>query len=196
MFSAPLLVLTAVWLSEYTRQWQWTGIALIVLSSLPFVYLLHESYRAHGDNARAIFAFAQTHPDRPVYAHRSDQRYLQYFAGFQQNARYRNFRLPKPVEDVHPTPPIDFNHSYIAINQYLLDYHREDTYPPEILNPPVNWRAVYTYQRPEHWLRRVGIRVAGYLQTKGWIRQSAYQTISGKFRNWSHTKPTIIYSTD
>jgi 4-amino-4-deoxy-L-arabinose transferase-like glycosyltransferase len=196
MFSAPLLVLTAVWLSEYARKLQWAVLALIVLSSLPFVYLLRESYRAHGDNARAIFAFAQTHPDRPLYAHRSDQRLLQYFAGFQHNEVYKNFRLPQSEKELPPTPPVDLHQSYVAINQYLIDYHREDTYPPEILSPPANWRVVYTYQRPEHWLRRVGIGVAGYLQTNGWIGQATYQVVSRKFRNWSQTKAVVIYSAE
>lgn len=190
MFTAPLLVLTAVWLSEYARRWQVIAVAVVLLSALPFAYLLHESYRAHGDNARAIFAFAQTHSDRPLYAHRSDQRYLQYFAGFQQNDRYRSFRLPKPGDDVHQTSPINFQQSYVAINHYLIHYHREDQYPPEIQTPPASWREVYRYQRPEHWLRRV---VATVTQP---LSPSLAQTMQRKFANWSHTQPVIIYSVE
>lgn len=190
MFTAPLLVLIAVRLSEYAQQWQAAAITLIALSSLSFVYLLHESYRAHGDNARAIYAFAEAHPDRLVYAHRSDQRYLQYFAGFQQNERFKSFRLPKPDEDVHETPPINFQPSYVAINHYLVDYHREDQYPPEIQSPPANWREVYRYQRREHWLRRVVTAVTKPLSV------NLAQTINRKFANWSHTQPVIIYSVD
>jgi hypothetical protein len=161
-----------------------------VLSSLSFVYLLHESYRAHGDNARAIFAFAQAHPDRPVYAHRSDQRYLQYFAGFQQNERYKSFRLPKPDDDAHATSPINFQQSYVAINHYLVDYHREDQYPPEIATPPVGWREVYRYQRRTHWLRRVVAAITNQLSP------ALAPTINRKFAKWSHTQPVIIYATD
>ncbi len=190
MFSAPLLVLTAVWLSEYAQKWQGAVMALLLLSSLPFVYLLHESYRAHGDNAHAIWAFAQSHTDRPLYAHRSDQRFLQYFDGFQRNDAYQNFRLPKPDEDVHETPPINFAHAYVAINQYMLAYHREDAYPPEITNPPSHWREVYRYQRPEHWLRRGVAAVTEPLPT------SLAQPLNRKFVNWSHTQPVIIYATD
>jgi 4-amino-4-deoxy-L-arabinose transferase-like glycosyltransferase len=190
MFSAPLLIVTAVWLSEYAKRVQIAALVLIVLSTLPFVYLLHEGYRAHGDNARAIWKFARTHTDRPLYAHRSDQRLLQYFDGFQRNEAYQNFRLPKPDEDVHSTPPINFQHTYVAINQYLLSYHREDAYPPEITHPPPQWREVYRYQRPEHWLRRVVAIVTKPLPT------SLAQTINRKFANWSHTQPVIIYATD
>ncbi len=190
MFSAPLLVVTAVWLSEYAQRLQILALVLIVLSTLPFVYLLHESYRAHGDNARAIWAFAQTHTDRPVYAHRSDQRFLQYFDGFRRNEAYQNFRLPKPAEDVHPTPPINLQHTYVAINQHMLAHHREDSYPPEITHPPAHWREVYRYQRPEHWLRRVVAVVTKPLPA------NLAQTIHRKFANWSHTQPVIIYSVE
>jgi 4-amino-4-deoxy-L-arabinose transferase-like glycosyltransferase len=190
MFSAPLLVVTAVFLSDYAKRVQFAALALIVLSTLPFVYLLHEGYGAHGDNARAIWAFAQTHTDRPVYAHRSDQRFLQYFDGFKRNDAYQNFRLPKPDEDVHPTPPINFQHSYVAVNQYMLRYHREDAYPPEITNPPERWREVYRYQRPEHWLRRTMSAITKPLPA------SLANTINRKFANWSHTQPVIIYSVD
>ncbi len=190
MFSAPLLVVTAVFLSDYAKRVQIAALALIVLSTLPFVYLLHEGYRAHSDNARAIWAFANSHTDRPIYAHRSDQRLLQYFDGFQRNDAYQTFRLPKPDEDVHPTPPINLQHAYVAINQYMLGYHREDSYPPEIMNPPVSWREVYRYQRPEHWLRRVMAAVTKPLPA------SLAQTINRKFANWSHTQPVIIYATD
>ncbi len=190
MFSAPLLVLTAVLLSDYAKRLQVAVLALIVLSTLPFVYLLHEGYRAHGDNARAIWAFAQTHTDRPLYAHRSDQRFLQYFAGFQRNDAYHNFRLPKPDEDVHTTPPINFQHTYVAINQYMLAYHREDAYPPEITNPPAHWREVYRYQRPEHWLRRMMAAITNRLSP------NLAQPINRKLANWSHTQPVIIYATD
>lgn len=190
MFSAPLLVVTAIFLSDYAKRVQIAALILIGISTLPFIYLLHEGYRAHGDNARAIWAFAQSHPDRPIYAHRSDQRYLQYFSGFQQNERYQNFRLPKPDEDVHPTPPINFHQSYVAINRYVVDYHREDQYPSEIQAPPVHWREVYRYQRPEHGLRRI---VAGVMKP---LPASLAQTINRKFANWSHTQPVIIYSVD
>ncbi len=190
MFSAPLLVLTAVLLSDYAKKLQFAALALILLSSLPFVYLLHEGYRAHGDNARAIWAFANTHTDRPLYAHRSDQRFLQYFAGFQSNDAYHNFRLPKPDEDVHTTPPINFQHTYVAINQYMLAYHREDAYPPEITNPPAHWREVYRYQRPEHWLRRMMAAILNQLSP------NLAQPINRKLANWSHTQPVIIYATD
>ena len=190
MFSAPLLVATALLLSDYAKRVQIAALALVVLSTLPFVYMLHESYRAHGDNARAIWAFAQTHTDRPLYAHRSDQRFLQYFDGFQRNEAYQSFRLPKPAEDVHPTPPIHFPHTYVAINQYLLSYHREDSYPPEITNPPPQWREVYRYQRSEHWLRRVVASITKFLPA------SLAQTINRKFAGWSHTQPVVIYSVD
>jgi hypothetical protein len=190
MFSAPLLVVTALFLRDYAKRTQIVVLVLIVLSTLPFVYLLHEGYRAHGDNARAVWAFAQTHTDRPLYAHRSDQRFLQYFDGFKRNDAYQNFRLPKPDEDVHPTPPINFQHSYVAVNQYMLRYHREDAYPPEITNPPEHWREVYRYQRPEHWLRRAMTAITKPLPT------SLAQTINRKFANWSHTQPVIIYSVD
>lgn len=190
MFSAPLLVLTAVWLSDYARKTQFAVMALLVLSSLPFAYLLRESYRAHGDNARAIWAFAKTHTDRPLYAHRSDQRFLQYFDEFKRNEAYQSFRLPKPAEDIQPTPPIHWQHTYVAINHYMLSYHREDSYPPEIKNPPVGWREVYRYQRPEHWLRRV---VATLTQR---LSPSLAEPINRKFANWSHTQPIIIYATD
>lgn len=190
MFSAPLLVMTAVLLSDYRKRLQFAVMVLILLSSLPFVYLLHEGYRAHGDNARAIWAFAQTHSDRPIYAHRSDQRFLQYFDGFQRNAAYQTFRLPKPAADPHPTPPINFQHSYVAINQSMLAYHREDAYPPEITNPPSNWREVYRYQRPEHWLRRMVAAITNRLSP------SLAQPLHRKLANWSHTQPVIIYATD
>lgn len=190
MFSAPLLVLTAVWLSEYARKWQWTVIALLVLSSLPFVYLLRESYRAHGDNARAIFVFYQAHRDRPLYAHRSDQRFLQYFDGFRHNEAYKSYRLGKPASDVHATSPINFQHSYVAIDQYMVGYHREDFYPPEIANPPAHWREVYRYQRPEHWVRS---KVAALTNL---LRPDLAERINGKFANWSHTQPVIVYATD
>lgn len=190
MFSAPLLVLTAVWLSEYAKKWQWIVIALIVLSSLPFVYLLRESYRAHGDNARAIFAFYQSHRDRPLYAHRSDQRFLQYFDGFQHNEAYKSYRLGKPTSDVHATSPINFQHSYVAIDQYMVEYHREDFYPPEIAHPPATWREVYRYQRPEHWVRRKVSAITNLL------RPDLAEIINCKFANWSHTQPVIIYATD
>ncbi|HEX4947605.1 MAG TPA: phospholipid carrier-dependent glycosyltransferase [Blastocatellia bacterium] len=190
MFSAPLLVVTAVFLSEYAKRVQIAALALILLSTLPFVYVLHEGYRAHGDNARAIWAFAKAHTDRPLYAHRSDQRFLQYFDGFARNDAYRNFRLPKPDEDVHATPPINFQHTYVAVNQYLLTYHREDSYPSEITNPPPHWREVYRYQRPEHCLRRVVAAVTKPLPA------NVAQTINRKFANWSHTQPVIIYSVD
>lgn len=196
MFTAPLLVLTAVWLSEYAWKWQVAAIALIVLSSVPFVYLLRESYYAHGDNARAILAFAQAHPDRPLYAHRSDQRYLQYFAGFRQNERYKSFRLPKPDEDVHETPPINFAHTYVAINSYLLSYHKEDSYPPEITTPPPSWREVYRYQRPQHWLRRTVAGMTGWLSQREVLHPALAQRINDRLANWSHTKPVIIYATD
>ena len=190
MFSAPLLVVTAVFLSDYAKRVQWAALALIVLSTVPFVYLLHEGYRAHGDNARAIWAFANTHTDRPLYAHRSDQRFLQYFDGFQRNDAYQNFRLPKPDEDVHETPPIKLQHAYVAVNQYMLNYHREDAYPPEITNPPVSWREVYRYQRPEHWLRRVVAAITNQLSP------NLAQPLNRKFANWSHMQPVIIYATD
>ncbi len=190
MFSAPLLVVTAMWLSDYGKKVQFAALTLIVLSTLPFVYLLHEGYRAHGDNARAIWAFHQTHADRPMYVHRSDQRFLQYFDGFQRNDAYQTFRLPKPDEDVHATPPINFQHTYIAINQYMLTYHREDAYPPEITNPPPHWREVYRYQRSEHWLRRVVAAMTNRLSP------NLAQPINRKFANWSHTQPVIIYATD
>ncbi len=190
MFSAPLLVMTAVFLSNYIRKLQFAVLAFILLSSLSFVYMLHEGYRAHGDNARAIWAFHQTHPERPIYAHRSDQRFLQYFDGFQRNAAYQSFRLPKPDEDVHSTPPINFQHTYVAINQYMLAYHREDSYPPEIMNPPPHWREVYRYQRPEHWLRRMVATMTNQLSS------NLAQPINRKLANWSHTQPVIIYATD
>jgi 4-amino-4-deoxy-L-arabinose transferase-like glycosyltransferase len=190
MFSAPLLVVTAAWLSDYAPRVRLLALVLIVLSSLPFVYLLHESYRAHSDNARAIWTFAQAHTDRPLYAHRSDQRLLQYFDGFRRNDAYQSFRLPKPDEDGPPTPPINWQHAYVAINHYLLSYHREDSYPPEITNPPVGWREVYRYQRPEHWLRRAVAAVVNRL----W--PSLAPQINRKFANWSHTQPVIIYATD
>ena len=190
MFSAPLLVMTAALLSDYTKRLQLAAMALILLSSLPFIYLLHEGYRAHGDNARAIWAFRQTHTDRLIYTHRSDQRFLQYFDGFQHNNAYQNFRLPKPDEDVHATPPINFQHAYVAINPYMLAYHREDAYPPEITNPPPGWREVYRYQRPEHWLRHVVVAITNQLSP------SLAQPINRKFANWSHTQPVIIYATD
>ncbi len=196
MFTAPFLVLAAVWLSEYARKLQWTVIALIVLSSLSFVYLLREGYHAHRDNARAIFAFAQKYQDRPVYMHRSDQRFLQYFSGFQQDERYKSFRLPKPDEDVHTTPPIKFEHTYVAINSYLLSYHKEDSYPPEIINPPPGWREVYRYQRQPNWLRKYVEGTTNWLSQRGLLQSNLAQQINNKFANWSHTKPVVIYATD
>jgi 4-amino-4-deoxy-L-arabinose transferase-like glycosyltransferase len=190
MFSAPLLVVTAVFLSTYAQRVQIVMLFLIVLSTLPFVYLLRESYRAHSDNTRAIRAFAHTHADRLLYAHRSDQRLLQYFDGFRRNDMYQSFRLAKPSVDIHPTPAINFRYTYVAINQYLLNYHREDSYPPEITNPPPHWREVYRYQRPEHWLRRVVAKLTE------WVSPEIAEPINRKFANWSHTQPVIIYSVD
>ena len=190
MFTAPLLVLTAVLLSEVTQRWQRAAMAVILLTALPFAYLLHESYRAHGDNARAIWDWAQSHTDRRIYAHRSDQRLLQYFDGFQRNAAYQDFRLPNPNEDAHDTPRINFQHTYVVVDQYLLSYHREDSYPPEVTNPPSQWREVYRYQRPEHWLRRVVATVTKPLPS------NFAAAINRKFANWSHTQPVIIYATD
>ena len=171
-------------------------ITLLVISSLPLLYLLHESYRAHGDNARAIFAFYQTHHDRPLYVHRSDQRFLQYFAAFQDNNSFKNFRMAKPEADVHTTDPVNFQHTYVAINQYFLDYHPEDTYPADINSPPPAWREVYRYQRPENWLRRLIERITSTLHRNNILREDRAQKINTKIANWSHTKPVIIYATD
>ena len=196
MYTAPLLVILAVFLSSYSNKIQLIIVTLLIVSSLPLLYLLHESYRAYGDNARAIFAFYQTHHDRPLYVHRSDQRFLQYFAGFQDNNSFKNFRLAKPEVDVHTTDPVNFQHTYVAINQYFLDYHSEDTYPAEINSPPPAWREVYRYQRPENWLRRLIERITSSLHRNNILREDRAQKINTKIANWSHTKPVIIYATD
>ena len=196
MYTAPLLVVLAVFLSSYSARMQRAIITLLVISSLPLLYLLHESYRAHGDNARAIFAFYQTHHDRPIYAHRSDQRFLQYFACFQDNSSFKNFRLTRPEMDVHTTDPVNFQHTYVAVNQYFLDYHPEDTYPSEITNPPLTWREVYRYQRPENWFRKLIAGITDLLHRNNILPEETAQKINTKIANWSHTKPVIIYATD
>ena len=98
--------------------------------------------------------------------------------------------------DVHTTDPVNFQHTYVAVNQYFLDYHPEDTYPSEITNPPLTWREVYRYQRPENWFRKLIAGITDLLHRNNILPEETAQKINTKIANWSHTKPVIIYATD
>ncbi len=196
MFSAPLVVVLAVFLSEYTRTIQRLALLLIFVSTLPFVYLVWEGYRAHGDNTRALHAFYAAHRDRPLYVHRTDQRLLQYYDEFRHNDDYKNYRLPSWKNDIGGNEPINFPHTYVALNKYLLAYHTTDKYPAEIINPPANWHIVYTYQRPPHWLRTAAMKLGGWLQARHFIPAKFQQLIDAKMASWSPSDPVIIYAVE
>jgi 4-amino-4-deoxy-L-arabinose transferase-like glycosyltransferase len=193
MFTAPLLIAMGVYLSNYSQRIQWILLTTLFSTSLPLVYLLQQGYRAESNHARAIYAFAQAHSERIIYAHRADIRYLQYFAGFQQKERYKSFRLPRP-QDNHPTEPIQFAGSYVAINHFMLNRHTEDHYPPEILHPPATWQVVHTYQPPPHWLREIMWQSLLFLRDRGWLRQNLCQQASRKINHWWPTDAVIIYA--
>lgn len=196
MFSAPLVVVLAVFLSEYTRKIQRIALVLIFASTLPFVFLVWEGYRAHGDNTRALREFYAAHRDRPLYVHRTDQRLLQYYDGFKHNDDYRNYRLPGSENEIANNEAIDFQHTYVALNKYLMAYHTTDKYPAEILNPPANWRIVYTYQRPPHRLRTYATQIGDWLQSHDVISTKYQQLIDAKMASWSPSDPVIIYAVE
>ncbi len=192
VFSAPLLVALGILLSSFRIRVQITAISLLVISSLPFVWFLQESYRANTDNIRAVANFYQAHRDRPIYAHRTDQRLLRYFDHFQHDELYKNYRFPKAGE-IGISEPVNLQNTYVVINQPVLDKYKNDDYPYEILHRPGKWRIVFTYTRPESFLVKTAgkiIDVADILK----IAPEVTRKFKNKIKDISAQEPVVVFA--
>lgn len=194
MFSAPLLVALGALVARLKTRTQMITIFLLVVTSLPFVWLLQQSYRANTDNMRAIAAFYQTHRDRPIYAHRTDQRLLRYYDGFQHNDLYKTYRFLKPG-DVDPAETIKLENTYVVINPPILDKYKNDTYPYEILHPPSSWKIVYSYTRPESIIITIAEKFVD-LVDKLKISPDIVLKLKNKLKDISYQQPVIVYATN
>lgn len=199
MFTAPGLIALALVLEQLSRRGRTIIVGLIILSNLPAAYISLESNRAHVDNSCQIYKFYQAHRDRPLYASGYNLVYLEYMEDFKNTERYKDFTASTPWRlSAAAAPTLDFSASYVAIDQYFLDFYANNfghKFPPEILNPPANWQPVLRYQRQPKALQRIFCHLLDALYEKRWLRDDWHSHLSRKIVNWSHTKPVIIYDT-
>ena len=165
---------------------------LLVISSLPFVWFLQESYRANTDNIRAVANFYQAHRDRPIYAHRTDQRLLRYFDHFQHDELYRNYRFPKAGE-IGISEPVNLQNTYVVINQPVLDKYKNDNYPYEVLHRPVKWRIVFTYTRPESFLVKTAGKIIDVVDILK-IAPEVTRKFKNKIKDIAYQEPVIVFA--
>lgn len=198
MFAAPLLVALAAALQSLTRRVRYASLALIVLGCFPAAYISQESNRAHVDNSRQIHEFYRAHRDRPLYASDYNIAFLEYAEDFKTGAQLKSFTLNTSWRS--SSTAVDFaafDSAYVAIDQYFIEFYSQwgHTFPSEILNPPSHWQPVFRYQRQPSFLQRVFLPPLESLQQKNLISADFYLRLSRKMKNWSHSKPVIIYDT-
>ncbi len=194
VFSAPLLVALGILVSRLKTRAQVLIISLLVFSALPLVWLLQEGYRANLDCTRAVAEFYQSHRDRPIYAHRSEQRLLKYFDNFQHNNLYKTYRFPTSA-DVEPSEPINLQNTYVVISQPILDKYKNDGYPEEILHRPEKWKVVFSYTRPESMVTKLARKLVDQLE-KLKISSGVTQKIRNKLTDLSYQQPVTVYATN
>lgn len=186
MFTAPLLVALGVGLSGFSVRFARLVIVGLFLAALPLSYLSVESFRAEQENATWIKGFADQHSGQ-IYAHRADVRYLRYFSRFRDDDRFLSFRLEEGMK------PPDFRQSWVAVNKSMLLRHTEDSYPPEIINPPPSWKEVARFERSEPLVERALAGTASLLRRMGMIPEKMQEDIQKRLALWSLREPVIIY---
>jgi hypothetical protein len=197
MFTTPLLIVLALLLNQLSGWARRMNMALIILSCFPTTYFMVESYRAHVDNSRAIYAFYKERRDRPLYATMYNMISLEYFDHFRNKENYKDFTLSRPWSH-KPVKPKSLEippGSYIAVDQYFINFYtdRGHKFPPSILKPPSHWQPVFKYQREPSFLRPLSLKGLEGLRQKGLITEDLHAKISKKVMSWSHSIPVIIY---
>ncbi|MGE0823135.1 MAG: ArnT family glycosyltransferase [Candidatus Binatia bacterium] len=198
MFSAPLLVVTAVLLGQRSHFFQTVTLSVLIPTAVLCMIYAQESHRAVVDNSRALSAFARTHRDRPVYASARNVYLLRYFDRFTHYDAYRWYTTEKYGDEAKPAPDLAELHSaYVAVDRYFLFFDKDRfNFPAAVLDPPPTWRAVFSYQRQPHWLARYGTALVQRLAGWGILTEAMGTWVEGKLHNWSHAEPVIVYAVE
>jgi len=198
MFTAPLLVAAAVLLARMSRRFQYVSLAAVGVSGMLCLILSYEGHRERVDNVRVLYAFAEAHSDRPLYALKRDVDLLRFFARFAPTREYKIMGTEKFAKQEYSTDDLSsLQRAYVAVDQHFLifDKARYD-FLSQTSQPPPSWRIVLTYQRQSHWLKRVVLNSVDVTHQRGIVSDAVREALLAKLQGWSHTDPLVIYAVD
>ncbi|HZS06632.1 MAG TPA: glycosyltransferase family 39 protein [Blastocatellia bacterium] len=193
MFTAPLLVALGIRLSGCSRLFQAGCVGLILLSSLAGLVLTSAAQRVYVANTFRLHSFHESRHDRPLYCGMEDRAMLRYLDGYRSDASYIAYISPgitlRPVPD-----RVDFRRGYVALNRTFYFPERGYKYPPEITNPPAQWKVVVDEPENKCWLREKGMTLVEALRKRGLISPALSDKVVARLNRAFPSDRLTIYA--
>lgn len=196
LFSAPLLVVLGIILSQLSAKAQMGLLALLILSSGLSTYLATAHHRSLTGNSHAMNRIMKHHPAPVVYTVSFNAYAGNYFDGYQNNIKYIVLQ-PGDYQGlfIRAVEGIENGHAYAAVDLSILDFPPplSLSLPAEFRSPPEDWQRIADYQQKMPWLGKLAADSIARWQEKGLIDADQRVGLEQKLHGWVHGRPLYLY---